>query len=104
MRAIVYKGLVAEDKSVFKHLQEYPLRPLIVILVCRVYDTGPVKGKTYGLKLLREVLDVCISNYPRMGIRFYGVIFSRKTEGVKAYREKDIVALHTALSRDDLKA
>ena len=38
-----------------------------------------------------------------MNAGFYRIVLRRKTVGVKAYREKNIIALHSALSGDYLK-
>ena len=102
--AVVYECLITEHESVIEHLEEYPLCPLIVVFVCSIYYSGPIEGKAYALKLLCKLFDIHICYFTGMDICFDSVVFCRKTEGVKANGEKDVIALHSSLSGNYFKA
>ena len=76
-----------------KHLKEYPLSPPVVILIGGVDSARPVKGEAHLFKLLRKVMYVVVGGNSGMDTGFYSVVFGRKTEGVKAYREQNVIAL-----------
>ena len=46
---VVYQCSVTEYQTFFEHFQEDPLCPFVVILVCSVNHTVPVKGESYSL-------------------------------------------------------
>ena len=46
VRAIVYESSVSEYKTFFEHFEEDPLCPFVVILICSIDDTVPVKRKS----------------------------------------------------------
>ena len=46
MRAVVYKSSVSEYKTLLKHLEEDPLCPFVVIFICCIDHTVPVKRKS----------------------------------------------------------
>ncbi len=48
--------------------------------------------------------DILLRDVMRMGIGLDGIVFRRKTERIKTDREKDVVALHAALSCEHLDA
>ena len=102
-RAIVDQRLVAEDQSVLVHLEEDPLRPVIVVLVGRVNHARPVKGKADAFQLIGELLDVVVRDLAGVNAGLDRGILGRQTVGVKADRKQDIVALQAALAADDLK-
>ena len=104
MRAIVDQRLIAEGKSLLEKLEEYPLGPLVVVLLGGVDDAGPVEGKADSFQLACELRDIRIGHLTGVSSRLDGVVLGGKTEGIKAHREKYVVALHTSLARDDLKA
>ena len=49
-------------------------------------------------KLLGETGDVAVSHLTRMNPRFDGIVFGGQTVGIKAHREQNVVALHSALT------
>ncbi|CDB77350.1 uncharacterized protein BN552_02139 [Blautia sp. CAG:237] len=46
VRAVVYKSSVSEYETLLKHFEEDPLCPFVVILICSIDHTVPVKGKS----------------------------------------------------------
>ena len=95
-----HRGLVC--KAFLEHLQEYPLRPLVVLRVGRVDAAIPVKAVAEHLELTGEVLDVLLGDDRRVDVVLYREVLGRQTESVKAYREEDVVALHSLFARDDV--
>ena len=93
-------GLIGQP--VLEHLQEDPLRPLIVGRVGRVDRAIPVKAVAKHLELLGEVCNVVFRDNGRMDMVLDGIVLGRQTERIKSDREQDIVALHPALAADDV--
>ncbi len=102
--AVVNKGLVPESETMLKHLQEDPLGPLIVVLICRVYYTGPVERETDLFQLAGETVNVHVRDLARMHAGLNGIVLGGKTKRVKSDGEQDIVALHASFPAYDLKA
>ena len=94
-------GLVC--KAVLVHLKEYPLSPLVILRIGRVYNSVPVKAVAEHFQLRGEGLYVIGGDLCRMDVCLYGVVFRRQTEGVKAYGIKDIVAVHSLLAANYVK-
>ena len=84
------------------HLQEYPLRPLIVLGVCGVNAAIPVESIAQHLELACEVCDVVFCNYGRMDVVLDGIVFRGQAESIKADGEQNIVALHPLFAGDDI--
>ena len=95
-----HAGLVGQ--AVLVHLQEYPLRPLVVLGVGGVDYAVPVEAVAEHLQLLRKALYVALRDVVRMHVVGYGVVLGGQAEGVEAYREEDVLALHAALARHDV--
>ncbi len=76
-------------------MNEYPLRPLIIIRISRIYFPAPVKGVSHFLHLpaviIRILLSCLLWRYPRL----YRVILGRQTKGVPAHWKQDVVAPHS---------
>ena len=87
-----HRGLVCQP--VLVHLEEDPLRPLIVLRVCRVDDAVPVEAVAEHLELAGEVFDVLLRDNCRMDMVLDGEVLGRQSERVKADRVQDVVALH----------
>ena len=100
---VVYQCGITENKSVFEHLKEYPLSPLVIINVGRVDDSRPVESKADALKLACELFDVLVGNRSRMHTGFDRIVFGGKTERVKAHGEHYVISLHALLARNYLK-
>ena len=93
-------GLIGQ--TVLIHLQEDPLRPLIVARIGRIDRTVPVKAVAEHFELLGEVGNVVFRHDSRVDMVLDGVVLGRQAEGVKADREQNVVALHPALAADDI--
>ena len=86
-----------------KHFQKNPLRPLIIGRIRRIYLPLPVKRITERTKLLLKPLYVMLRDYLRMDLIFDRVILCRKPERIPPHRVENIVPLHSALARDNVK-
>ena len=95
---VVDKSLVTECETVFKHLEENPLSPLIVALFGSVDYSVPIKREADTLELRSELCDIVVGNLPGVDTCLDCVVFGRQTVSVEAYREEDIVALHSAFT------
>ena len=93
-------GLVGQ--VMLEHLQEDPLRPLVVIGVGGVHHTVPVEAVAEHLELAGEILDVLLRDDGGMDVVLDGKVLRRQTEGVKADGIEDVVALHPLLAADDV--
>ena len=93
-------GLVGQ--VMLEHLQEDPLRPLVVIGVGGVHHTVPVEAVAEHLELAGEVLDVLLRDDGGMDVVLDGKVLGRQAEGVKADGIEDVVALHPLLAADDV--
>ena len=91
-------------KAVLIHLEEYPLRPLIVLGVGGIDAAIPVKAVAEHFQLAGEVCDIVFGDYCRMDMVFDSIVFRRQAESVKAYREQNIVALHALFTGDYIKS
>ena len=92
-----HAGLVGE--AVLVHLEEDPLRPLVVLRVGGVHHAIPVEAVAQHLQLLGKALYVAPGDVARMHVVGYGVVLRGQSEGVEAYRKEDVFTLHAALAR-----
>ena len=90
-------------KSVLKELNKNPLSPLVVVGICGVDLSAPVKGDTERLNLLFETRDIVLCYNLGVNVIFYSVVFSGQTERIPSDRIKNIIALKSALSRYGIK-
>ena len=90
-------------KAVLEHLEEYPLCPLEISGIGGIYLPVPVEGKAEHPELALESCDIFGRYNGGMDVVLYGEVFCRQTEGVPAHGIKNIIALHAALSCDDIK-
>ena len=93
-------GLVG--KAILEHLEEYPLRPLIILRVGGIDGAIPVEAVAQHLELAGEVCDIVLGDYCRVDVVLDSVVLGRQAESVKADREQDIIALHALFARDDV--
>ena len=87
----------------FKHFEEDPLRPLVIVLVGRIYDFRPIEREADFFKLIGKSFDIRVRDLTGMDTCFYGIVLGRKSERVETDREEDIIPFHTLFSRDDFK-
>ena len=62
-------------ETVLEELQENPLRPLVIIRVCGVDFTGPIKRNTQRADLLLKACNVLLRYLGRMHMVFDGILF-----------------------------
>ena len=98
VRAVVHQGLCSEHQAVLEQLQENPLGPLVIIRKRRGDLSAPVKGEAHTLHLILEMLHIAHGDDVRVGIGLDGVVFRRKSKGIKSDGEQDVVALHSSLA------
>ena len=104
VRAVVDQGCTAERQPLFKHLEENILRPPVVILLRRINDARPVKGKTDALELLGKLADVAVGQLAGMDAGLDSGVLGRQSESVKSDGKQNIIALHTPLAADNLQS
>ena len=93
-------GLVGQ--AVLEHLQEYPLRPLVVLGVGGVHAAVPVKAVSQHLQLLGEILDVVLRDDGRVDVVLDGIVLRGQAESIEADGEQYIIALHPLFAGDDI--
>ena len=93
-------GLIGQ--TVLIHLQEDPLRPLIVARIGRIDRTVPVEAVAEHFELAGEVFDVPLGDDGRMDVVLDGEVLRRQAESVEADRVQDIIALHPLFAADDV--
>ena len=101
--APVYRHFLFVSEIMLEKLQEYPLRPFVVIGVRRIYFSFPVKRKSQGFKLSFEVCYVILRYDFRVNFILYGIVFRRKTESVPAHGVKNVISHKTFFSCDNIK-
>ena len=89
-------------KTLLEKLEEYPLGPLEISGVGGIHTAVPVKAEAQHLKLLCEVGNVIAGNICGMEMVLYRIVFGGQTECIIADGEKNIVAVHTALSGNNV--
>ena len=81
-----------------EHLQENPLRPLVIVRVGRVHAAIPVEAEAQHLKLLREASNVALGHLTRMHVVLDGIVLRRQAKCVVPNGKQHVVPLHSALS------
>jgi len=81
-------------QPVFIELLKEPLRPTVIFRVRRNDFSPPVKGITHGAELPAHTFNIGIGPLFGVDVVFDGGVFSWQTEGIKTYREEDVIALH----------
>src|SRR5262249_23214536 len=75
-----------------------PLRPLVVFGIGGIHFARPVVHRADFLKLTLEILDVGTRANDGVNTLLYGVVLSRRTEGIPSHRMKDVVTLQPLIS------
>ena len=101
--AVVDQGLVPESQSLFEHLEEDPLCPLVVLLIGGIDHSRPVERKTDTLELSGEFYNIVVRHLTGMHAGLDGGVLSRQTVGIKTDGEQYIIALHPALAADNFQ-
>ena len=102
--AVIHEGGIAEHKPAPEHLKKDPLRPFVVVFVRGIDHSVPIKRKADAAELLREFCNIAVGHGPWMNALLDRRVFRWQPEGVKPDGKQDIIALHSALATDDLKA
>src|SRR5699024_8068150 len=89
-------------ETFIEELNEYPLRPLVVINIRRSNLPVPVIRKPKHLELTLEGLDIFLGREIRMNAGFDRMAFGRKTERIPTHRMKNIKALHSFVAGHDI--
>jgi len=77
-----HRGLVGQ--AVLVHLQEDPLRPLIIFGVRRIDHAIPIKAVAEHLELAGKVFDVFLRDDRRMDVVLDGEVLGRQAKGIEA--------------------
>ena len=85
-----------------EHLQEDPLRPLVVVGVGGVHAAIPVEAVAQHLQLIGEVLDVVLGDHGGMDVVLDGVVLRGQAEGVEPDGEQNVIALHPLFAGHDV--
>ena len=93
-------GLVGQAMLV--HLQEDPLRPLVVLWIGGVDAAVPVKAIAQHLELAGEILDILLGHDGGVHMVLDGIVLRRQAEGVKADGIEYVIALHALFARNDI--
>ena len=89
-------------ETVLVHLQEDPLRPLVVVGVGGIHATVPVKAVSQHLQLPGEIGNVFFCNDGRMDMILNRIVLGRQAERIVADRENDVVAVHPLFTGDNV--
>ena len=92
----------AVSNAFFKHFQEHPLIPAVVVRFAGCDFTGPVKSQTEGFHLSFHVGDVVVRPFGRSNFLGDGGIFSRKTKRVPTHRGHDVHTAHTQVAVENV--
>src|SRR6478735_2750565 len=84
------------------NLQENPLRPFVILRVCRVDLPLPIIRETYPLQLALELRHVFTGGDCRMLTGFDRVLLCRQTKRVPAHRVQDAEAAQALIARNDV--
>ena len=86
-----------------EHLEEGPLRPLVVGRVARAHLAVPVEREADLVELLAVAGDVLLGRHGRVLPRRDGVLLGRQAEGVVAHRVQDVEAFEALVARVDVR-
>ena len=101
-RVPVYCLGLAVGNAFFKHFQEHPLIPAVVVRFAGRNFARPVKGQAERLHLSFHVGDVVVRPFSRSDFLGNGGVFSRQAERVPAHRGHDVHAAHTQVAVKDV--
>ena len=98
-RRPVDHGLAAVGDSVFEHLGEQPLGPLVVGRIARDGFTVPVEHRAHRLHLDAHALDVRPCPVGRVNSAGDRRVLGGQAKGVEPHGEQHVVALHAHVAR-----
>ena len=85
-----------------KHLEEGPLRPLVVLGVAGAHLAAPVEAEPYLVELLAVAVDVFHRGHLGVLPRLYGILLGRQPVGIIAHGVKHVVALQSLVAGIDV--
>ena len=85
-----------------EQLQENPLGPLVILLVRGGNFPVVIEGEAQALELRAEAGDVVVGHLGGVNVIFDGEVLRGQAEGVVADGEQHVIALHAALTGDDV--
>ena len=94
--APVRGSLGAVGEAALVQLQKPPLGPAVVVGIAGDDLALPVEAGAHQAQLFAHALDVLISPFPGVDATLDGGVLGGEAEGVEAYGEEDVVALHAA--------
>ena len=94
-------GLIGQ--AVLVHLQENPLRPLVILGIGGVDLPVVIKGEAQHLQLLAEVIDIALGYDGGVDMILDGKVLRRQAESVPADGVQHVVALHALFARHDIQ-
>ncbi len=95
--------LALVGQSVFVQLKKNPLRPAVIIRVGGIDLPRIVERETEFFQLLPEMVNVRFGDLGGMNMILNGIVLRRQAEGIPADGIQDVIALHAALSGDDVQ-
>ena len=95
---LVFLGIV----PALEHLQECPLRPLVVVGVAGAERAVPVEGETEPVKLAAIAGHVLVGGFFGVLPGLDGILLRREAEGVVAHRMQHVKALEPLVSGIDI--
>ena len=101
-RTPVHRHLGHVGKALLVQLLEDPLRPPVVLRICRVHLAVPVVGESEHPDLLTEAVDVLLGGDGGMRSRLHGVLLGRQSKGVPPHRMKNIKPFHPLVAAEDI--
>ena len=81
------------SQTLLEKLEEYPLRPFIIIFVRGVYLPVPIVSEPEFFQLALEGRDIFFNRHAGMYFVFDGIVFRRQTERVPTHRMEDAASL-----------
>ena len=97
-RTPIHGSLLTVGEIGLQHVQEEPLRPLVVPRFACDRLAVPSPHGAHLPQLTAQVFDVGISPNARIDAPSDGCIFCRQPKGIEPYREKDVGSLHALVT------
>ena len=91
----VDRRLFAVSQALFVQLQEYPLRPLVVLGQASYHLVVPIETTADGFELSFHRFDIFEGAVLWVNARLDSVVFGWQTKGVEAHWLEYLVALHS---------
>ena len=93
-RTPVNRHLLLIGESLLKHLNEYPLSPLIKVRICCIYFPIPVIDCCNLINLAFNIFNILCCRNAWMNPVLYSIILCRKSKCIPSHRMNQIISLH----------